>query len=131
MNCCQTCFSICDPLISCFEDLLIYLPVGYLEDQIKVRIKNGQGHVTYQTLDVLGGIHVDINIETSEIPEGFFSPYGGPYQISFFNPSLQELYFVALDGKTYNCISFTVAGGSTDETVAFVNAFYNEIPQGY
>jgi hypothetical protein len=130
-SCCKTCFSICEPLISCFEDLLIYVPVGYLEDQIKVRIKNGQGHVTYQTSDVIAGTHIEINIAESEIPEGFFSPYGGPYQISFFNPSLHELNFVAIDGKTYNCISFNVANGSTDETVAFVNAFYNELPQGY
>jgi len=130
-SCCQTCYSICDPLISCFEDLIIYVPIGYIEDEIKVRIKNGQGHVTYQTSEVIGGTHIQIDLDNTLIPQGFFSPYGGPYQIIFFNPSLQELYFVALDGKTYNCISFTVAGGSTDETVAFVNAFYNELPQGY
>jgi hypothetical protein len=111
--------------------LIIYVPIGYLEDQIKVRIKNGQGHVTYQTLDVLGGTHVEINIATSEIPEGFFSAYGGPYELRFLNPSLQELNFVAIDGKMYNCISFNIANGSTDETVAFVNAFYNELPEGY
>jgi hypothetical protein len=130
-SCCQTCFSICDPLISCFETLLVYLPIGYADETVKIRIGNGQNHITYQTSEVIGGTHIQIDLDNTLIPEGFFSPYGGPYQISFFNPSLQELYFVALDGKTYNCISFTVAGGSTDETVAFVNAFYNELPQGY
>ena len=130
-SCCKTCYPLCEPLISCFEDLIIYVPIGYLEDQIKVRITNGQGHVTYQTLDVLGGTHVEINIATASIPEGFLSSYGGPYEIRFFNPSLQELLFVAIDGKMYNCISFNIANGSTDETVAFVNAFYNELPQGY
>jgi hypothetical protein len=130
-SCCNTCYSICESLISCFEDLIIYVPIGYLEDQIKVRIKNGQGHVTYQTLDVLGGTHVEINVATAAIPEGFFSSYGGPYEIRFFNPALQELLFVAIDGKMYNCISFNIANGSTNETVAFVNAFYNELPQGY
>jgi hypothetical protein len=131
MNCCKTCFSICEPLISCFEDLLIYVPVGYTFDQIKVRITNGINYVTYQTCDVLAGTHVEINIVTSEIPEGFFSAYGGPYEIRFIDPNLQELIFVAIDGKTYNCITFNVANGSTDETVAFVNAFYNDLPQGY
>ena len=130
-SCCKTCYSICEPLISCFEDLLIYIPVGYLEDQIKVRITNGQNHVVYQTCDVLAETHVEINIETSEIPDGFFSAYGGPYQIRFINPDLQELSFVAIDGKLYNCISFQIQNGSTDETTAFVNAFYNELPQGY
>jgi hypothetical protein len=130
-SCCKTCFSICEPLISCFETFLVYVPVGYLEDQIKVRITNGQNHVTYQTCNVLAGTHVEINIATSEIPEGFFSGYGGPYEIRFLNPALQELNFVAIDGKMYNCITFNVANGSTDETVAFVNAFYNELPQGY
>jgi hypothetical protein len=102
-----------------------------MEDQIKVRIKNGQGHVTYQTLDVLGGTHVEVNLATASIPEGFFSAYGGPYEIRFFNTALHELLFVAIDGKMYNCISFNIANGSTDETVAYVNAFYNELPQGY
>lgn len=130
-SCCKTCYSICEPLISCFQDLLIYVPVGYAFDQIKVRITNGINHVTYQTCDVLAGTHVEINIVTSEIPEGFFSAYGGPYEIRFIDPTLQEISFVAIDGKTYNCITFNVANGSTDETVAYVNAFYNDLPQGY
>jgi len=111
--------------------LIIYVPIGYLEDQIKVRITNGQNHVTYQTCDVLGGTHVQIVVETAAIPEGFFSAYGGPYEIRFLNTALQELQFVAVDGKVYNCITFTKATVSTNETVAFVNAFYNELPEGY
>jgi hypothetical protein len=130
MNCCKTCYSICEPLISCFETLLVYLPIGYPDETVKIRISNGQNHVTYQTLDVLGGTHVEINVETAFIPE-FLSSYGGPYEIRFLSPSLQELNFVAIDGKMYNCISFNIANGSTDETVAFVNAFYNELPEGY
>jgi hypothetical protein len=130
MKCCDTCYSICEPLISCFEDLIIYVPIGYLEDQIKVRISNGQNHVTYWTSEVIGGTHIQIDLDYTFIPE-FLSSYGGPYEIRFFNPSLQELQFVAIDGKTYNCISFNIVNGSTDETVAFVNAFYNEIPGGY
>ena len=85
--------------------------------------------MTYQTSDVIAGTHIEINIAESEIPEGFFSAYGGPYEIRFYNPSLHELNFVAIDGKMYNCISFNVANGSTDETVAIINAFYTVIPE--
>jgi hypothetical protein len=102
-----------------------------MEDQIKVRITNGLNHITYQTLDVLGGTHVEVNLANSEIPDGFFSAYGGPYEIRFLTEGYDHINFVATDGKMYNCISFNVANGSTNETVAFVNAFYNELPQGY
>jgi hypothetical protein len=131
MNCCKTCYSICEPLISCFETLLVYLPIGYPDETVKIRISNGQNHVTYQTSEVIGGTHIQIDLDNTLIPQGFFSSYGGPYEIRFLNPSLQELNFVAIDGKMYNCISFNIANGSTDETVAFVNAFYNELPEGY
>lgn len=131
MKCCDTCYSICEPLISCFETLLVYVPVGYPESQIKVRISNGQNYVTYQTADVIAGTHVSIDLLPSEIPVAFFSAFGGPYQIEFFGVDLNQLNFVAIDGKTYNCISFQVVNGNTDETVAFINAFYNEIPGGY
>jgi hypothetical protein len=131
MKCCYTCYSICEPLISCFETLLVYLPIGYAEETVKIRISNGQNYVTYQTADVVAGTHVSIDLIPSEIPVGFFSAFGGPYQIEFFGTDLNQLQFVAIDGKTYNCITFQVVNGSTDETVAFVNAFYNEIPGGY
>ena len=135
MKCCDTCYSICEPLISCFETLLVYLPIGYPESQIKVRISNGQNYVTYQTADVIAGTHVSIDLLPSEIPVAFFSAFGGPYQIQFFGSgdynADAKLNFVAIDGKTYNCISFNVVNGNTDETVVFVNAFYNEIPGGY
>lgn len=131
MNCCKSCYSICEPLISCFTELLVYIPQGYAYDQIKLRITNGQNFVTYQTCDVIAGTHVQFDLADSEVPDGFFSAYGGPYQIRFINPDLQELEFVAIDGKLYNCISFQIQNGSTDETTAFVNAFYNQLPQGY
>lgn len=131
MKCCETCYSICEPLISCFETLLVYLPIGYSDATVKIRISNGQNHVTYQTSDVIGGTHIQIDLDNTLIPQGFFSSFGGPYQIQFFDLSDTKLNFVAIDGKTYNCISFNVVNGNTDETVVFVNAFYNEIPGGY
>ena len=131
MKCCDTCYSICEPLISCFETLLIYLPIGYADETVKIRISNGQNHVTYQTSEVIGGTHIQIDLDNTLIPQGFFSGFGGPYQIEFFGTDLNQLQFVAIDGKVYNCITFQVVNGSTDETVAFVNAFYNEIPGGY
>jgi hypothetical protein len=131
MKCCDTCYSICEPLISCFETLLVYLPIGYADETVKIRISNGQNHVNYQTSEVIGGTHIQIDLDNTLIPQGFFSGYGGPYQIQFFGIDLNQLTFVAIDGNTYNCITFQVVNGSTDETVAFVNAFYNEIPGGY
>ena len=131
MKCCDTCYSICEPLISCFETLLVYLPIGYADETVKIRISNGQNHVTYQTSEVIGGTHIQIDLDNTLIPQGFFSGFGGPYQIEFFGIDLNQLQFVAIDGKVYNCITFQVVNGSTDETVAFVNAFYNEIPGGY
>jgi hypothetical protein len=110
---------------------LVYLPIGYAEETVKIRISNGQNHVTYQTSEVIGGTHIQIDLDNTLIPQGFFSGFGGPYQIEFFGTDLNQLTFVAIDGKTYNCITFQVVNGSTDETVAFVNAFYNEIPGGY
>lgn len=131
MKCCDTCYSICEPLIGCFETLLVYLPIGYADETVKIRISNGQNHVTYQTSEVIGGTHIQIDLDNTLIPQGFFSAYGGPYQIQFFDSSDAKLNFVAIDGKTYNCISFNVVNGNTDETVAFVNAFYNALPEGY
>lgn len=131
MKCCDTCYSICEPLISCFETLVVYLPIGYSDETVKIRISNGQNHVTYQTSEVIGGTHIQIDLDNTVIPQGFFSGFGGPYQIQFFDPTDAKLNFVAIDGKTYNCISFNVVNGSTDETVVFVNAFYNALPGGY
>lgn len=130
-TCCNKCYSICQPLISCFESLIVYLPVDYTDDTVTIKTSNGQTFVTTQTFDVIAGNHVEIDLATSEFPEGFFSAYGGPYQIRFFDPLGSQIEFVAIDGKPYNCISFQVANGVTDETTAFVNAFYASIPEGY
>lgn len=131
MKCCDTCYSICEPLISCFETLLVYLPIGYADETVNLRIVNGRNIVSYLTANVVAGTHVELDPNPPFFVSGYFSAYGGPYEIQFSDSSGNKLNFVAIDGKTYNCISFNVVNGNTDETVAFVNAFYNALPEGY
>jgi len=131
MNCCETCVYVCAKIASCFDAFVIYVPADYLEETISVIISNGQGNSVLQAnSEVLAGRYVELDL--SGFPDGFFSAYGGPYQIVFINPVTGEkLSFVAKDGNTYVCISFNCTDLTGGDGLVFVNAFSSEVPGSY
>ena len=119
-NNCGTCFNICLAFQSCFSEMLVTVPVDYISEDIKIRISNGQGIGFEQQAEVIGGI---ATIDLTLLPDGFFSAYGGPYSLQFFDYiTLQLINFVASDGNSYNCIQFNFQNGSEVESIT-ISAF--------
>lgn len=130
-NCCNKCFQDCDSIGNCPESFILYIPQPYEEDTITVKITNGQGFEVLQSgLTVEAGTWVELDLTT--FPDGFLSPYGGPYKIEFFLPTTgAKISFVASDGLTYLCLSFTVANQTGGDGVVYVNAISTLVPEPY
>jgi hypothetical protein len=95
-------------------------PIDYTQSDIVIKIANGQGITFEQQAEVIGGF---VTIDLTLFPDGFFSAYGGPYTLQFFDYiTLQLINFVAMNGIDYNCIQFEFQNGSEVETIT-ISAF--------
>jgi hypothetical protein len=100
--------------------MLVQVPIDYTSEDIVIKIANGQGITFEQQAEVIGGF---ATIDLTLFPDGFFSSYGGPYSLQFFDYiSLQLINFVAMNGMDYNCIQFEFQNGSEVETIT-ISAF--------
>jgi hypothetical protein len=100
--------------------MLVQVPIDYTSEDIVIKIANGQGITFEQQAEVLGGF---ATIDLTLFPDGFFSSYGGPYSLQFFDYiTLQLISFVAMNGNDYNCIQFEFQNGSEVETIT-ISAF--------
>ena len=120
MNCntCDQCFIICDPFQSCFSELKVKEPFGYAPSDIIIKITNGQSVAFEQQCAIEDDT---ATLDLTLFPDGFFSAYGGPYILEFFDvESGEKINFVATNGNNYNCIQFEFRNGSEVETVTIL-----------
>lgn len=130
VSCCNNCYPVCDAIASCFDAFLIYTPLTYTGESIQVSITNGQRVTVNQTLDVVAASYVTLDL--TEFPDGFFSAYGGPYTLEFYNPTTgQKISLATKDTNTYYCIQFTATNQTGGDGTVFINAFSDEVPAGY
>ena len=114
-NNCGNCFKICQPFQSCFSEMLVSEPVGQSVDTFIVSISNGQEVNFRQQIEAVDGL---LEIDLTLFPDGFFSAYGGPYTLQFFDVESYELInFVATNGNSYTCIEFEFQNGSEVDSI--------------
>jgi hypothetical protein len=90
-------------------------PVGQSVDIFIVSISNGQEVNFRQQIEAVDGL---LEIDLTLFPDGFFSAYGGPYTLQFFDVESKELInFVATNGNSYNCIEFEFQNGSEVDSI--------------
>ena len=114
-NNCGNCYKICQPFQACFSEMQVRCPVDYSENDIVVLIANAQKVSFRQTIDLTDGVGVfDLDL----VSDGFFSAYGGPYTLQFFDSiSSQLINFVATNGISYTCIEFEFQNGSEVDSI--------------
>ncbi len=109
-NNCGSCFQICNPFQACFGAMFIDIPVGIEWGEIMVSFSNGQEVTFKQAIESVDEVLV---VDLTLFPDSFFSAYGGPYTLQFFDVETGELLnFVATNGISYNCIEFEFQNGS-------------------
>jgi len=114
-NNCGSCFQICQPFQACFEEMLVSIPVALTDTDYIISIANGQGVAFKQAVEVVGNLAI---VDLDLFPDGFFSAYGGPYSIQFFDVITGELInFVATNGNGYTCIEFVFQNGSEVDSI--------------
>lgn len=122
MNCnsCESCFKICNPFQDCFGEMIVKVPIGYVPSDIIVSISNAQ-KVNYRQQ---AAIDIDsVTVDLALFPDGFWSAYGGPYQLEFRDVESGDLIsFVATDGNNYTCIEFEFQNGSEVDSIT-ISAF--------
>lgn len=109
-NNCGTCFKICQPFQGCFSEMNVSIPVDLTDSFYTIAISNSQSISYGQEVEVIEGV---ATLDLLLFPDGFFSAYGGPYKLQFFDVISYELVnFVATNGISYNCIEFEFGNGS-------------------
>ena len=117
-NNCGTCFKICQPFQACFGEMKVSIPVALTESNYSISITNGQGVSYGQEIEVVDGL---ATLDLLLFPDGFFSSYGGPYTLQFFDVDTNELInFVATNGITYTCIEFEFQNGSEVDSITIL-----------
>jgi hypothetical protein len=95
--------------------MIVKTPIGYGPDIIIISILNGQSVNQRQQIDIVGGQGM---VDLTMFPDGFFSAYGGPYTLQFFDVESYELLnFVATNGISYTCIEFEFQNGSEVDSI--------------
>ncbi len=132
MGCCNTCYADCRPLDSCFTDLIVYTPVGQ-EGLVDLVFENAQGvRFSADLLEITNGFVELSSLEIPLITGGYFSAYGGPYKLKFYDAETGQLIeFTAIDGKRYDCIQFEIVNSTNGPETAFINVFSNDVPTPY
>jgi len=114
-NNCGSCFQICQPFQACFQEMIVSIPVALVDTNYTIAITNGQGIFYGQEVEVVDGL---ATLDLLLFPDGFFSAYGGPYSLQFFDVETGELLnFVATNGISYNCIEFEFQNGSEVDSI--------------
>lgn len=128
--CCNNCYPICQPFPSCPNDVFIFAPPGYQEEEIIVNIvKPGVNVNVRQVLAINPDGFVDL--DATQIPEGFLNAFGGQYSIYFNDAITNELIlFTADDGKQYDsiCLSFQTTYTNIETVQLIINVFNNDQP---
>jgi hypothetical protein len=129
--CCNNCYPICQPFPSCPDDVFIFAPPGYDQEDIIVNIvKPGVNVNVRQLLTINPDGFVDL--DATQIPEGFLNAFGGQYSI-YFNDSVtnEPVPFIAIDGKEYDsiCLSFISTFTNIETAQLIINVFNNEQPE--
>ena len=121
-NCCNRPYNLCEPLNGCPENILVFVPVDYPLEEIRVSIEKNPGLVVESTIPVTDTGYIELPLD--EYPEGFFNPYSGPYLLQFFEPTETVPFeFTAMDGNSYSNISFTFVPTISDNNDVVLNAF--------
>jgi len=90
--------------------MLVKVPVGYVPSDIILSISNAQKVNFRQPCEITDG---SVTVDLTLFPDGFFSAYGGPYQLQFIDLESAEIIpFVATNGNNYTCIEFEFQNGS-------------------
>lgn len=114
-NNCGTCFKICQPFQACFSEMNVSIPVALTDSFYTIAIGNWRTITYTQEVEVIEGF---ATLDLLLFPDGFFSAYGGPYTLQFFDVESYELInFVATNGISYNCIEFEFQNGSEVDSI--------------
>lgn len=82
-----------------------------------------------QLLTVGEGGYLELDMEG--LPEGFFNPYAGQYNLVFVYPANNQLIeFTAMDGQTYDsiCLTLQVSYNNLESVTMTINPITNDIP---
>ena len=125
-KCCPNPYYDCTALQSCFEHLAVRLPITYIDPTITLRFtkKSGVNLVVSNTELVVDG-WVVVNIET--LPQGFFNPFAGTYEIQFIDLLGSILPFIAKDSKPYTSAAFSFDNTQSLTETIQLNIFDSEI----
>lgn len=124
--CCNNCYPICQPFNSCPTAVYIYPPVGYSSVLVNIT-KPGVNVAVQQLLTVGEGGYLELDMEG--LPDGFFNPYAGQYNLVFVDPANNQLIeFTAMDGEIYDsiCLTFQVAYTNLETNIISINAINND-----
>jgi hypothetical protein len=95
--------------------MFIDIPVGIEWGEIMVSFSNGQEVAFKQAIESVDDVLI---VDLTLFPDGFFSAYGGPYTLQFFDVETGELLnFVATNGNGYTCIEFEFQNGSEVDSI--------------
>ena len=114
-QCCTDCYKVCEPLADCPDSFAIKVPSGYTEAEIIIEfVKPGNNVTLSQLLPLTEGGFVEVDLEA--VPEGFFNPWGGSYELSFISEvDGKPINFTACDGNSYQTICLTFAKTYTNQ----------------
>ena len=127
--CCNNCYPICQPFSSCPTAVYIYPPTGYSSVLVNIT-KPGVNVAMQQLLTVGEGGYLELDMEG--LPEGFFNPYAGQYNLVFVDPANNQLIeFTAMDGEIYDsiCLTLQVSYTILESVTMTINAITNDIEQ--
>lgn len=125
--CCNNCYPICQPFNSCPTAVYIYPPTGYSSVLVNIT-KPGVNVAVQQLLTVGEGGYLELDMEG--LPDGFFNPYAGQYNIVFVDPANNQLIeFTAMDGQTYDsiCLTLQVSYTNLESVTMTINPITNDI----
>jgi hypothetical protein len=107
--CCNDCYKVCEPLAGCPDSFTIGVPAGYESDDIIIEfVKPGNNVTISQLLPITEGGYIEVDLEA--VPEGYFNPWGGSYEITFISEiDGRPITFVACDGNSYQTVCLTFA----------------------
>jgi len=100
--------------------MIVKVPIGYVPSDIIISISNAQKVNYRQACEITDG---SVTVDLTLFPDGFWSAYGGPYQLEFIDLESGNLIsFVATDGNNYTCIEFEFQNGSEVDLIT-ISAF--------
>lgn len=129
--CCESNYSVCEPLAGCADHFLVRVPIDWADPTIKVRIRKANRVRVVSALTIVDGW---IAIPLANYPPAFFNAYAGTFELQFYKTDSPEraVEFVAMDGQYYTSILFSFADTTTIQALRdvynFLNVFDSTIP---